>query len=248
MAPHQKDRLLVVIGSGPGIGVHVASAFATRGFNRVALVARNQAKLNSDRATIEKAAAAGASVQVGTYATDITDHVAFNNILNKMDEEMGPAECVFYNAATVRPSVLLETSEVDMEQDFKVTCTSLHATAKHYVPQLIKLAATDPSARPSLLITSSELPHQPDPESFVLSMTKAAQRNMAQSMAQTFSPKGVRVGLVTVCGVVDPEKKQLNPEFIADRAWDLFNQPKEQQEFEVVIQEEFEVAIREGRH
>lgn len=130
----------------------------------------------------------------------------------------------------------------------KVTCTSLHATAKHYVPQLIKLAETDLSARPSLLITSSELPHQPDPESFVLSMTKAAQRNMAQSMAQTFGPKGVRVGLVTVCGVVDPEKKQLNSEFIADRAWDLFNQPKEQQDFEVIIKEEFEVSIREGRH
>lgn len=79
-------------------------------------------------------------------------------------------------------------------------------------------------------------------------MTKAAQRNMAQSMAQTFGPKGVRVGLVTVCGVVDPEKKQLNPEFIADRAWDLFNQPKEQQDFEVIIKEEFEVSIREGRH
>ena len=126
----------------------------------------------------------------------------------------------------------------------QVTCTSLHATAKHYVPQLIKLAETDPSARPSLLITSSELTHQPDPESFVLSMTKAAQRNMAQSMARTFGPKGVRVGLVTVCGVVDPEKKQLNPEFIADRAWDLFNQPKEQQDFEVIIKEEFEVSIR----
>jgi len=145
MAPHQKDRLLVVIGSGPGIGVHVASAFATRGFNRVALVARNQAKLNSDRATIEKAAAAGASVKVGTYATDITDHVAFNNILNRMDEEMGPAECVFYNAATVRPSVLLETSEVDMEQDFKVRSSPGMRYDPKYMPEeaeCVKFRAT----------------------------------------------------------------------------------------------------------
>ncbi|UNI20145.1 hypothetical protein JDV02_006264 [Purpureocillium takamizusanense] len=256
-SPRRKDRLLVVIGSGPGIGAHVAAAFAARGFNRVALVARNQAKLNRDRAAIVEQQQEGcAGVHVGTYATDITDHVAFHNTLNRMDEDMGsPAECVFYNAATVRPSALLETSEVDMEQEFKVTCTSLHATAKHYVPQLLKLAETDPSARPSLLITGSHLPHRPDPEAFVLSMTKAAQRNMAQSMEHKFGPRGVHVGLVTVCGVVDPQKKRLNPRFIADRAWDLFNQPREQQEFEVIIQEEgqegqeeFEVSIRQGQH
>ncbi|KAJ6439666.1 short-chain alcohol protein [Purpureocillium lavendulum] len=263
MAPERKGRLLVVLGSGPGIGAHVAAAFASHGFNRIALVARNQAKLNSDRAAIEKAAGAGAHVEVGTYATDITDHIALENTLNKMDEEMGVAECVFYNAALVRPSILLETSEADMEHDFKValakhmgfvvnqiTCTSLHAAAKHYIPHLLTLAKSDSSARPSLLITSSHLPLQPDPESFVLSMTKAAQRNMAESMAQKFGPQGVHVGLVNVSGVVDPDKKQLNARYIADRAWDLFNQPKEEQEFEVVIreegeQQEFDVAFRQ---
>jgi len=49
------DRLIVVLGSGPGIGSQTAAHFAAQGFNRVALLSRNKQRLPEDAATIKNA-------------------------------------------------------------------------------------------------------------------------------------------------------------------------------------------------
>lgn len=69
-------------------------------------------------------------------------------------------------------------------------------------------------------------------------MVKAAQRNMAESMAKLLGPQGVRIGLVVVSGVVRRDSKRLNPENIAHQTWGLFAQPRERQDFEVKITED----------
>jgi short-subunit dehydrogenase len=45
-------KALVVLGSGPGIGVGVACNFAVRGFTHVALVSRDQDRLKKDQDTV----------------------------------------------------------------------------------------------------------------------------------------------------------------------------------------------------
>ena len=45
-------KTLVVLGSGPGIGVAVARAFAVRGFTHVALVARDNASLEREEGKV----------------------------------------------------------------------------------------------------------------------------------------------------------------------------------------------------
>lgn len=66
-------------------------------------------------------------------------------------------------------------------------------------------------------------------------MVKAAQKNMVQSMAKLFAPRGVHVGLITVGGPVDPSSETLNPANIASRTWELFEQPKGQQTLEIEV-------------
>ncbi|PHH89240.1 hypothetical protein CDD83_6431 [Cordyceps sp. RAO-2017] len=236
MAGRKCDYCLVVIGSGPGIGVHVGALFASRRYSRLALIARSEPRLAEDRAAIE-AAAPGVSVK--TYAADVTDLARLRAVLDQIGRDLGTVECLFFNAAQVRPSKLLEADEDDMVYDFKIACSSLHVTAKWAVPQLVQLSRSDPDAKPSLLITSSLLPQQPDPDCFfALSVVKAAQRNMAESMAKVYGPQGVHVGLIVVGGVVDPSNRTLNPKHIAERTWDLFNQPWDARTFEVEILED----------
>ncbi|KAG6005324.1 hypothetical protein E4U21_000239 [Claviceps maximensis] len=214
-------RALVVIGSGPGIGVHVASHFASRGFNKIALMARNKEQLTKDSAAVKKARA---GVDVQTYAVDVTDSAALRRALHDITDDLGPPEVVFFNAARVRPSTLLEVDDVELLYDFKITTVALHQTAKWAIPQLIDLADAESSAKPSLLVTSSHLPWDPEPHAFVLSMAKAAQRNLTESLAKVYQCQGVHIGLVTLAGMVTPENTVLNPENIARKTYELFAQ------------------------
>lgn len=67
-------------------------------------------------------------------------------------------------------------------------------------------------------------------------MTKAAQRNLVQSLHATYG-KEIHIALLSVGGIVSPEKKTLSPENIADEAWALYKQPKSQWQFEVEVVE-----------
>ncbi|KAK5996547.1 hypothetical protein PT974_01882 [Cladobotryum mycophilum] len=226
------DRPLVVIGSGPGIGRHVALAFAAKRYNKVALVARNPAKLKQDQEAVE--AVVPGKLTVKTYSANINDGQQLSDVLVQIEHDLGTPETVFYNAAQVVPSKLLEVEEDYMVQEFKTTCTGVHVAAKWGIPLLQKLGETDPNSRPTFLVTSSLLPADPIPDLFVLSMVKAAQKNMVQSMAKTWGHE-IHIGVLTVGGVVDPSFETLNPLNIASQAWKWFDQPKGQQTFEMEI-------------
>lgn len=119
--------MLVVVGSGPGIGSATAAVFASHGFSKVVLIARNADRLREDCRVVEDAARqAGKSVHVGCYAVDVTDTNAYRMILDKV-AKFGSLECVFFNAARVEQSVLLEKSVEDVEYDFKVCLLSTTA-------------------------------------------------------------------------------------------------------------------------
>jgi NAD(P)-dependent dehydrogenase (short-subunit alcohol dehydrogenase family) len=104
--------------------------------------------------------------------------------------------------------------------------------AQRYMPSLINLAKSDPASKPALLVTSSLLPQQPIPFLFNLSLAKAAQRNLMQSLNQTYAPEGVHVGMIVVGGQVSPDAETLNPSNIAEKTWEWYNNTKD---FEVEI-------------
>lgn len=52
---------LLVLGSGPGIGVHVAQLFAERGFQQVILASRDAARLKKEVEDVKKAGGEGVS-------------------------------------------------------------------------------------------------------------------------------------------------------------------------------------------
>ncbi|UNI16906.1 hypothetical protein JDV02_003294 [Purpureocillium takamizusanense] len=223
------DRPLVLIGSGPGIGRHVAIEFARQRFNKIALVARNTTQLAEDKAAVE--AAVDGKVTVQTFAVDITETAKFRSVLDDISRVLGTPECVYFNAARIVPTPFFEAKEEDILHDFKINCTALYAAAEWAIPQLVDLKRTDAQARPSFLVTSSLLPKYPIADLFVLSMVKAAQRNMVQSLSDVYKPQGVHVGVITVGGPVSPSADTLSPTNIAAQAWELFTRD----DFEIEI-------------
>ncbi len=111
---------LLVVGCGPGIGTSTASLFASRKFEKVALISRDTVRLQQDRQRIiDDANAAGKDVDVRTWNVDITITSAFHEVLHKV-EEFGAISCVLFNAARVDMSELFVFEEKEIIYDFMV--------------------------------------------------------------------------------------------------------------------------------
>ena len=112
---------LVVVGSGPGIGVHTASLFASRGFGHVVLLSRNSQRLEEDAKTVKDAA--GGDIKVDTVPVDIADTKALEKALAGVKDKIGDTqlEAVLFNAARIGLSKFFEFAVEDMEQDFRVS-------------------------------------------------------------------------------------------------------------------------------
>lgn len=111
-------KTMVVIGSGPGIGRSVTTLFAEKRYSTVALIARRAEQLEAEKKALEEAL--GDRVKVKTFALDVVDSEALVKALEEVEAEFGVPETIFYNAARVLPSQLLEHDVKEIEYDFKV--------------------------------------------------------------------------------------------------------------------------------
>ena len=111
-----RDKVLVVIGCGPGIGVATAALFAAHSFNKIALIARNAQRLEDYRATVLNTAK---SAHVKSWDVDVTQSAALNAVLTDV-ERMGQISCVLFNAARVGPSGFFGFGEEGLINDFKI--------------------------------------------------------------------------------------------------------------------------------
>jgi NAD(P)-dependent dehydrogenase (short-subunit alcohol dehydrogenase family) len=117
------NRLIVVLGSGPGIGVGVASHFASKTFDRVALISRNAERLAEDAKTVREQAGKEAGrreLTVKVYAVDVADVLALEKTLRQVVHDLGPPEVVVYNAARLRKSKFGEEAARGLTEDFQV--------------------------------------------------------------------------------------------------------------------------------
>jgi hypothetical protein len=96
----------------------------------------------------------------------------------------------------------------------------------------LPILAKAPDA-PSFLVTSSLLWADPFPMFFSLSMVKASQRNLVQSLQKTYP--NVHIALVNVGGQVSKQDKYLNPDAIGKKFWELYSQEKEDWTLELNI-------------
>ena len=210
------------------IGSHVARLFAIKSFTKVGLFSRSSTNLDQDASFVT---AAAPSAVVKTYPADVTDEVSLKSALEKAVIEVGAPEVVLYNAARITPSELGQYSTEDIVMDFKIPNLGLYTTAYVVIPHLQELAKANPGAHPALYVTSGAIVHKPLAFVFSLSMAKTAQASLVKVLAEENEGK-VHVAMVTVGGVVSPEEPERNPENIATKFWELYQEDKGSWSFE----------------
>lgn len=224
-------KLLVLIGSGPGIGVATASLFASNGFS-VALLSRDAERLASDAEKVQSAAASGS--KISTFAVDASDAAALKSTLKDVAKQMGPPEVVVYNAARVGPSEFGKFTPEELLQDFKLNGVGMYVAAEWAVPHMTQLADADTDAHPSFLLSGSGINYQPFAPFWSLSMMKAAQSNFLKSLEQMVGDK-VHVARIDINGIVSPDAKECSPTKVAEQHWRLYQQKKSSWEYVVDV-------------
>jgi NAD(P)-dependent dehydrogenase (short-subunit alcohol dehydrogenase family) len=112
------NPLLVVAGSGPGIGTQTAALYASKGWN-VALLRRSAEGLKEDVSNVKKAASS--NVKIMSYAIDLGDHKKLSEVLGNVEKDLGTPEVVLYNAARIANSQIGQTDPEFILEDFKVS-------------------------------------------------------------------------------------------------------------------------------
>ena len=138
-----------MLGSGPGIGVGVASHFASQNFDKIALLSRNAERLNQDAASVVEAAkqtkGTDSKVTVKTYSVDVSDPKSLEPVLLQVVADLGKPEVVVYNAARVGSGKFFEANEESVNHDFKVCGVKKHLIKKYkliYRPRFQPLGFT----------------------------------------------------------------------------------------------------------
>ena len=225
MGNQQGLSIVIGVGASNGVGGALSRRFAKAG--PALLAGRTKAKLD---AMAEEIRSAGGTVQ--TAICDVT-HAEQVDILFKAAASQGPISSVLYNAGNNAIIPFADVTAEQFEQFWRVCCLGAFHVAKAATPIL------EAQGKGSLLFTGASASLRGKPNFAHFASAKGALRNLVQSLAREFGPKGVHVGHVIIDGVVNGdivrtrfegyldsmgEDGALEPDAIAEAFWQLHAQ------------------------
>jgi NAD(P)-dependent dehydrogenase (short-subunit alcohol dehydrogenase family) len=218
--------LVVGVGATRGLGAAIARRFGREGFP-VAIAGRNAEKLAAAEAALKaEGLEVAAVIGDGSRAEDARRFV-------EAGQALGPLAVVVHNAGSNRPSPFLQVAEADFEAHWREHVLGGFQVAQAALPVLLD------RGEGSLFFTGASGSLRGKANFAPFASAKAGLRNLAQSLAREFGPKGIHVGHVVVDGGIEGErllsrmpqlKEQrgpdgmLNIDAIADAYWAMHQQ------------------------
>lgn len=196
--------------------------FGREGFEAF-LVARNAEKLQAFEQTL-----AQEGIRSRGYACDIADEEAFSSLLRRLAAEHPDLDILHYNASAFNPAPPTAISLPVFHSDFRINVVGALLAAQTFVPRMKERGGG------TVFITGGGSALKAPAELASLSIGKAGVRNLALCLAEECAPHGIRVGTITVCGMVQPGTKY-DPDHIADLFWQMYQTPASAWKREIVL-------------
>jgi NADP-dependent 3-hydroxy acid dehydrogenase YdfG len=206
------DKVIFIIGMGPGVSAAVARRFAAEGY-AVGAIARNPEKLSQQLKPVRTT-----GVKVAGASADVGDMDALRRAIEALQAELGDPGVLVYNAAGVSFGQLESLTAEQFAADLSVSVVGAYTAAQAVMPAM--------RARRSgtILLTGGGFAFEPIPQMASLGVGKAAIRNLAFSLYADLKDIGVHAATVTICGTVEPGTA-FDPDRIAEAYWQLHTQP-----------------------
>ncbi len=217
-------EVCAVVGVGPGMGLAVARRFGQGGY-RLALVARNAAKLESFVGELKQA-----GIEAQAFEADASDLAALRTAFDGIKAQMGDPAVLVYNTAAFKPGQPSELKAEDLTASFAVNVTGALVAAQQVIP------AMRAKKQGTILFTGGGLALNPSPQNAALAIGKAGIRNLAYSLGAELEPDGIQVATVTIAGFVRPGT-HFDPDKIAETYWQLHSQLGGERQREVVYKQ-----------
>lgn len=213
------NKVIVVVGAGPGVGASVARRFGREGYD-VALVARSEEHLEQLGTELQEA-----GVTTGWTPVDITDAEALTAAIERFGRHLGHIDVLHFNPSVFRHRDPLHVTAQELLEDLHVGAAALLTAVQAARP------AMPPGAR--ITVTGSMAADHPWHEACTLGVQKAALRNLVRSLDATLAPEGIRAMSLTVRGTL-AEDTAFSPDRIADAIYTAAGTPEEDWLDEVV--------------
>jgi NAD(P)-dependent dehydrogenase (short-subunit alcohol dehydrogenase family) len=220
----------VIVGAGPGNGAAFARCFAAAGY-RVALLARDLARLSSLAQTLPNALA---------ISCDVTDSASVRLAFATLHRDLGRIDVLIYNAGKGSWGEALAITEEDFESAWRTNAFGAYVVAREVLPAMLAAGSG------TLLFVGATASRRGRANTTAFAAGKAAQRSLAESLARTYGPRGIHVSLLIIDGVVDapttrakladhPDEFFIKPDDIAETAFFLSQQPPSAWTFELDV-------------
>ncbi|KAJ5893613.1 short-chain dehydrogenase [Penicillium taxi] len=170
--------VILILGSGPNVGHHVAQAFASKGY-KVAIASRSLKEEDSSADQIH-------------ISADLSDPHSVKDIFSKVKASLGLPSVVVYNAAAVTlnpPEDPLSLPLADFSRDFNINTTSAFSAAQQAVLSFEQLPKDSPK---TFIYTGNMLNLTTFARLLDLGVGKSAMAHVIQSAATAYSTKGFK--------------------------------------------------------
>ena len=218
------SKTIVVVGFGPGISTAVADKFGAEGFS-VALIARNQARLDAGVQALKAKGVAAAA-----FPADAGDPAAIRAAIGKAHAALGPITALHWNAYSGGDVPDLTTTDpAQVGHIFDIAIVGLLSAVQEALPDL--KAAGDGA----VLVTNGafgELGPMMDAVATSMKVVGVALANTAKHrlvglLAERLNGDGVYVGEVMVAGAVKGTAFHtggdgIDPAAVANKFWALY--------------------------
>ena len=212
------NRVLVVVGAGPGVGASVARRFGRAGYD-VALIARSGDSLETLGAELQ-----ARGVTTGWTPVDIADAEALTAAVQRFGQHLGHIDALHFNPSVFRQQDPLHLTADELLEDVRVGVGGLLTAVQAARPAMPRGAR--------VLATGSMSADQPWHEACSLGVQKAGLRNLVTSLDRTLAPDGIRAMSLTVNGTLDPDTA-FSPDRVADALYAAALTPDDQWRSEV---------------
>src|SRR3954467_10753658 len=182
------NRVIVVLGAGPGVGGAVARRFGQAGYDP-ALIARDAGKL---RELGEQLQAEGFTT--GWTALDLTDADAVAAAVTRFGQHAGAIDHLHFNPSAFRQKTPLELTVDELLADVRLGVAAILPAlqaARPFMPAGARVTATGSAAA-----------DDPWNEAASLGVEKAGLRNLMNSIDTTLAPEDIRAVTITVKGTL----------------------------------------------
>lgn len=186
------DKVVVVTGSGTGIGQAIAKRFAENGAT-IILLGRRKEPLEQTRSELEKIVAnTGSNGKIKIFPrVDVSDEMAITNMFSTISKEIGPVDILVNNAGVSGPVKLFTNSNF---AEFK-ECVMIHLTGTFWTT----LKSIENMQKDSKVITIStffteENKYEQRPYRFRTPYTSAqgAKNRLSEAFAWELVPDGIQ--------------------------------------------------------